>query len=957
MEDLTSTEDPRFRADRIFKAALDLESDERAAYLNETCEGDDDLRQLVERLIANVEAADTEIMPGGGMNGPLWDGLIDEIGADDENTPPGTVIGRYRIVRELGRGGMAVVYLAERADGQFRQHVALKRIRRGIDTLDVIQRFDQERQILASTHHPNIAQLIDGGVGPDGRPYFVMEYVEGRSIDVYCDEERLAVNQRLELFLQVAQAVDYAHRNLVVHRDIKPTNILVNAEGHAKLLDFGIAKLLDAEASPGETPLTRSYTRLMTPVYASPEQVRGTPVTTASDIYQLGLLLYELLTGRWPYHLTEHRPVAVAKAICEDEPTRPSTALWATDTSPQEGIQPSAEDIGSARSTSAARLKRQLAGDLDNIALTALRKEPRRRYGAVAQLIDDVESFLAGQPVSARSDSFVYRAEKLVMRHKAAFTTAAAAVMLLVALAVFYTFQLAYERDRARLAAAQSGQVSDFLSGLFMVSAPTRSKGEKITARQLLDRGAGRIESELAGQDELQATMMTLMGNVYRELALYDEARPLLEQATTLRRQTPGRNSLELAQSLQALAQLREDEGEFEVAQTLFEETLAIRERAKGTDPVEIGQALSGLGRVLEAQAAFEQARRFHERAIDLFESTVGPDHPDVGRCLQSLGQVQKRTRKFTEAKASYERALQIFEQSFESDHPYIADTRVALASVLRSTNDAEGARQQYEIALPLLERAYGPDHPAVAVALNSLGKMLNAAGETDAAIAYHQRALAIREAAFGPSHATVASSLNNLGLAQWRQRDSAAARASFERSAEVFEAAYGPYHVDVSKPLHNLAEILHRTTQYSAAESLYQRIIQIRERALGPEHSLLARPLFNLGKLQLEIGNPSDAETFLRRALALGRGEGPNRHPEIMWPRIYLGKSLTAVGRYAEAEKFLNQNLAEETLDLNTRIGTVEGLVALYTAWNRLPEAQRHRLNLEALQTEKEKL
>ncbi len=948
---MASTDDHRFRADRIFKAALDLQPEERPAYLHKTCEGDDDLRQLVERLISNVESDETEIMPGGGMDGPLWDGLVDELVSDDENTPPGTVIGRYRVVRELGRGGMAVVYLAERADGQFQQHVALKRIRRGIDTIDVIRRFDQERQILASTHHPNIAQLVDGGVGPDDRPYFVMEYVEGRSIDVYCDEERLSVNERLELFLQVARAVDYAHRNLVVHRDIKPTNILVNADGHAKLLDFGIAKLLDAEGSPGETPLTRSYTRLMTPVYASPEQVRGAQVTTASDIYQLGLLLYELLTGRWPYHLAEHRPVAVAKAICEDEPTRPSTALWATDTHPQEANQPTAEAIGSARSTSAARLKRQLAGDLDNIALTALRKEPRRRYGAVAQLIDDVESFLAGQPVSARSDSFVYRTEKLVLRHKAAFTTAAAAVVLLVALAVFYTFQVALERDRAQLAAAQAEQVSDFLSGLFMVSAPTRSKGEKITARQLLDRGAVQIEGELAGQSELQAAMMTLMGNVYRELALYDEARPLLEQATQLRRINPGRDGLELARSLQALAQLREDEGDLVAAQSLYEETLTLREQAANTDPTEIAQALSGLGRVLETQAAFEQARRYHERAINIFESTVGPDHPDVGRCLLSLGRVHQRTRKFTEARTDLERALLIFERSFDSDHPTIADTRVAMASVLRSTNDPDGARQQYETALPLLERAYGPDHPAVAVALDSLGKLLNAANDTAAAIAYHERALAIRQGAFGPNHAMVASSLNNLGLAQWRQHDSAAARISFQRSAEVFEAAYGPDHVDISKPLHSLAEILQRTDQHAAAAVLYERVIRIRERALGPDHSLLARPLSNSGKLQLELGNPAAAEPFLRRALDVGRGEGPNRHPEIMWPRIILGRALVALERYAEAEEILRQNMAEEKIDLETRTATLEGLIAVYTAWDRPQDADRRQRELDALE------
>ncbi len=946
----------RIRADRLFDAALDMKPEERRIFLDDNCDGDGELRALIERLIVAAEIEETQLMPGGGIRGPLWDGLMADLETGeaepvkDETTPIGTVIGRYRLVREIGRGGMAVVYLAARADGQFEQQVALKRIQRGIDTAEVIQRFDQERQILALTHHPNIAQLLDGGVGPGGRPYFVMEYVEGRPIDRYCDEERLSVPERLELFLQVARAVDYAHRNLVVHRDLKPSNILVNAEGHAKLLDFGIAKLLNAEAAPGATPVTRTHGLLMTPVYASPEQVRGEPVTTASDIYQLGLLLYQLLTGRWPYHLSEHQPIAVVRAICEDDPTRPSTVLATASALPSEDEPATAEAIGEARRTSAARLKRQLAGDLDKIALTALRKEPERRYGAVAQLIDDVESYLAGKPISARSDSFTYRAGKLVRRHKAAFTTAAAAAALLMALAVFYTIQLARERDRARLAAAEAGQISEFLSGLFEVSAPTRSKGEAITARQLLDRGAVRIEDELAGQPRLRAAMMTRMGNVYRELALYQEARPLLEQAVALRREQPGPQQLELAESLHGLARLREEEGEHAAAQARYEEALTIRELALGPEDAEVAQALAGLGRVLELQGAFEQARRVHQRALGIFEAALGPDHPEVGHSLLGLGMVAKRTREFEEAEALLSRALEIFERWYEDDHPEIADTRVSLAGVLRFTGDATGARAQYEQALPLVERAYGPDHPAVALALDQLGRLLNAMYDREPAIAHHQRALAIREAAFGPDHPLVAASLNNLGLTYWGNDDFTPAKASLKRSAEVYEATLGPHHVDLTKPLHSLAEILVETGDLSAAAPLFERVIAIRERAFGADHSLLTRPLYNLGRLRFQQDDAKAAEPLLRRALSLGRDSGPHRHPEVMWPRIYLGRSLTALSRFPEAEALLLANLAEDDVDLKTRQRTHEFLAALYEAWDKPQEQARHRQALATL-------
>ncbi len=957
----------RIRADRLFDAALDLGPEERRAYLDDACDGDAELRALVERLIAAAEIEETQLMPGGGMQGPLWDGLMADLesgespepagGAssarrrrDPDTTPIGTVIGRYRLVREIGRGGMAVVYLAERADGQFVQQVALKRIQQGIDTDEVIQRFDQERQILALAQHPNIAQLLDGGVGPRGRPYFVMEYVEGRPIHRYCDEQRLSVRERLELFLQVSRAVDYAHRNLVVHRDIKPSNILVDAEGHAKLLDFGIAKVLSAEAAPGVAPVTRTHGLLMTPVYASPEQVRGEAVTTASDIYQLGLLLYQLLTGRWPYQLAEHQPIAVVRAICEDDPTRPSTALTSSSAPPTDDEPTTAEAIGEARRTSAARLRRQLAGDLDNIVLTALRKEPERRYGAVAQLIDDIESYLAGKPISAHADSFLYRVGKLVRRHKAAFSTAAAAVVLLLALAVFYTVQLARERDRAQLAAAEAGQISEFLSGLFEVSAPTRSKGEAITARQLLDRGAVRIEDELAGQPRLRAAMMTRMGNVYRELALYEEARPLLEQAVALRRDEPGPQQLELAESLHGLARLREEEGEHAESQSLYEEALTIRELALGSEDVEVAHARAGLGRVLELEGAYEQARRYHQRAFEIFEAALGPDHPEVGRSLQGLGTVAKRTREFEEAKALLSRALEIFEQRYEDDHPYIADTRVVLAGALRFTGDAEGARAQYEQALPLLEQAYGPDHPAVALALDQLGRLLNAMKDRQAAIARHERALAIREAAFGPDHPLVAGSLNNLALTHWGNKDLDRAQGFFERSAASLEASLGPDHVDVSKPMNNLAQIRQDTGDLEGAAALYERVLEVRERSLGPEHSMLTRPLYNLGRVRMRQGDPELAEPLLRRALALGRDQEAHRHPEIIWPRIYLARCLTTLERYTEAEELLRANLAEDGVDLRSRQKTRGSLIELYEVWGRPEELARQRQALAEL-------
>jgi serine/threonine-protein kinase len=510
---------------------------QRAPFLDRACGGDPQLRGLVERLISAAEIEDPEFKSGGALRGPLGDRIRDELA--EEESLAGTMVGRYRIVRELGRGGMAVVYLAERADGQFRQEVALKLLQSGLAASHVARRFGRERQILAQARHPGVARLLDGGTGPGGRPYLVMEYVEGRPIDRYCDEERLAVGARLQLFLQVARAVEDAHRSLVVHRDIKPSNILVTADGHTKLLDFGIAKLLDPEATSGDAPVSGSAIRLMTPAYASPEQVRGDPVTTASDIYQLGLLLYLLLTGRFPYDLGDGDAAERMRAIVQCEPVRPSAAVASAEGFAPPGQEPRTPgEIAHARGTTPVRLRRALSGDLDAILLTALCKEPEQRYGSVAQLISDIERHLEGRTIAARPETWAYRTGKLVRRHAAVFVTAAVAVALVLALGFLYTARLAGERDRARQEAAREARVSDFLRTLFVVPPGVGP----LTPRQALDRAVARVDLELEDQPDLQADLLALLSGMYRDLSLPTEARSLLERSEALRRSAKGKN-------------------------------------------------------------------------------------------------------------------------------------------------------------------------------------------------------------------------------------------------------------------------------------------------------------------------------------------------------------------------------------------------------------------------------
>ena len=395
------------RADRIFDAALDRPAVERAAFLDEACAGDGALRVLVERLLAEAETLDAFMTPAGALEGAVARSLT--LATDEGDTPAaGTSVGRYRLGPELGRGGMAVVYLAERADGLYEQKVAVKLVKRGSDTDEVLRRFEQERRILASLTHPGIARILDGGAAADGRPYFAMEHVEGRPIDAWCDERRLGIAERLRLFVRAARAVEHAHHNLVVHRDLKPSNILVTPEGHPKLLDFGIAKLLE---DAGASDITAWDVRVLTPAYASPEQLRGEPVATASDVYQLGLLLYILLTGLHPYRGARDSAAALTRAILEEDPPRPSLAVAGG------GDERSARDRALARGLTPEKLGRALAGDLDTIVLAALRKDPEQRYGDVGQLVDDVERHLRFEPVRARRAGPAYHVERFVRRH------------------------------------------------------------------------------------------------------------------------------------------------------------------------------------------------------------------------------------------------------------------------------------------------------------------------------------------------------------------------------------------------------------------------------------------------------------------------------------------------------------------------------------------------------------
>ncbi|NOZ78538.1 MAG: serine/threonine protein kinase, partial [Acidobacteria bacterium] len=686
---------------------LDLAPGERAAALRVACSNDSELMARLEALL------DADGRTGGILERPAEDllrQLVEDAGEMDpcDGDIEGRTIGPYRVVREIGRGGMGVIYLAERADGQFEQRVALKLLKRGLDTDELMDRFLRERQILARLEHPAIARLLDGGITSDGRHYFAMEYVDGVPITSYCDTHRLTLEQRLTLFVTVCEAVQYAHVNLVVHRDLKPSNILVDAEGRPKLLDFGIAKVLSSEGVAGSTAVTRAGWHVMTPEYAAPEQVCGEPVTTATDVYALGLILYELLCGRRAQPLAGRSPEEAQRAILEATAPRPSSAAARTARIPGDsGPGGDATAIAAARRLGPRRLKRRLAGDLDTIVLKALRRVPERRYASAEALAHDIGRHLEGLPVRARRETPGYRAGKFISRHRAGV---AASLLLLVAL-VAGLVSTAREARVATLEAQKATAVKDFLIGVFEINDPSQSRGRSVSARELLDRGATRIHSELADQPAVQAELMGVLGELYSKLGMFDRAGPLLNQALQRKRVIYGPNSPEAAVAEERWGVSLYNRGEYDRSAKVLRHTLSLEETLLGTGAPAVGETLSGLAAVLSEQGHYVQAEALHRRALGISRAHFGNDSAEAATDLGNLAVALWNQGRLDRAVPYARRALAIREQLFGENHPDTAQSLHTLATLLSDQGNYDEAQRLFLRAIRVRKKVLGPDH------------------------------------------------------------------------------------------------------------------------------------------------------------------------------------------------------------------------------------------------------
>ncbi len=871
------------RLAEVLDAALARNPSDWPEVLDAACVGAPDLRREAQQLLERVDDARRF------LSSPPASIAAAVVAEADETagSAPGRRIGAYSIVREIGRGGMSRVLLARRADGQFEQYVALKLLRPGLDSDVDHARFRAERQIVASLNHPNIARLLDGGLTDGGQPFLVLEFVDGQPIDAYCEAHALSVRRRVELFLMVAGATQYAHRNLIIHRDLKPSNILVAADGSVKLLDFGLAKLLEPGATyDHRASAPHTVARWMTPEYASPEQIRHHPVTTLTDVYQLGVVLYRLLSGRLPFAASGGDLRELETAILESDPAPPSAA---------------AADPARAKA---------LAGDLDAIVLKAIRKEPDERYPSVEALADDLRRYLSGHAVRARRGSPWYRARRLMRRHRVeAIATLGVSLSLLIGagVAVTQARRAATQRDLAAAASRESEAVTAFLMGLFETSDPADARGDTLTAQELVRRAAARAE-KLQEHPLAQARMLDVTARLYSGLGQYAKASEMFARALTTERAAGAGQTAEAASTLNELSVELTRLGRYIAADSAAREALRIQMEVLGPGHPSLAVTLHRIASVAIYRGQLAVADTFNRRALALREKSLGPEDSLTAESHLKLGSTLRFEGRSAEAELEIRESLAIAQRTLGSDNPHVADALIGIAYLLdEDRRDYAGAEPYYRRALEIRRLRFGDADPMVGATLSDIAQFLSRRGEDSAAVATSRKALDVIRRAYGTEHPYVASFMGDL--------------ATTERDAGRLDEA----------------------------ASLYRDAIAMNRRLRGSDHENIAGLEVGLARLLVARGDFAEAERTVQDAMRIRRHHGNAGSPGTAYAEGLLGMVLTREARYAEADSVLRESLRslERQVGRGQRdVRQVYGWLAdLDDALGRTDDAARHRM------------
>ena len=886
------------RLQEIVDAASSLPLAERSEYLEHSCKDDETLRRQADGMLAAYSQA-----------GVFFESAVAkaaESASYVQDLTIGEMIGPYQITCTIGHGGMGTVYRAERSDQQFRQSVAIKLVRTGPGTnQELFSRFRTERQILANINHPNIARLLDGGITDRGLPYLVMEYVEGTTLDRYIATHQMSVFGRLELFRLICGAIQHAHQNLIVHRDLKPGNIMVTTDGIPKLLDFGIAKLLTPDATLNgdfDTVIhTRLAERLMTPEYASPEQIRGEVITTATDIYGLGVLLYELLTGTRPFVIANLSPAEIERLICGTQPRPPSTL----------GLQAPDGSTTTRKQT-----------DLDRIVLKALHKFPDRRYLSAAEMSADIERFLNGFPVIARPDSFRYRSRKFIGRH----SLAVAAALAFVAIVVGLSANLAIQAKRARHEAQSADAVSQFLVGLFEFTKPDATQGRSVTAREILDQGTVHLNAEWKGEPTVKARLLNTLGTVYYQLGDLDRAEILLTQAETIYTSRSSTSFQDLGENANTLGMTLLDKGDYERATQKYLRALRIFENEKGRQSTEVADVLNGLSSVQWIQGNYDAAEKYQYEAVAIDSRLLGPAAPGtltdknnletiladrgnyraaeplarevLAERLRVLGENQPltstsennlafllmKTGRFAEAKVAMQHTFDTRRRLYGAEHPELAVSLVMLGWWNREQGHIPEAKQLTEAALTMARKLQGSQSLDTAFDEDALGLVFLDSGDTARARPLIEDALRTRLGKHNPSQPALSQSYDHLGLIDLAEGKLPSALEQIRRALEIRHRFYQSENDWVAISLNHEGRVLMRMHNLAEALRAYESAYRIAHQNFGDApHPITSEALYGLAEVALAQDRLAAARSALKESLRMRLALYPSGHPDLL--------------------------------------------------------------------------
>lgn len=848
------------KVNNIVDTALELDGEERTTFIKEQCAGNKELRYKVTELLKSIEQSDTEDFLEATEAFPAY--LAADLSDNDDQEHASSLVGetidQYHIKKVIGHGGMGSVFLADRADDAYQGEVALKIMRQGMDTPSNIARFERERNILAKLDHPNIARLLDGGVTDAGLPYLVMEYVDGISLFEYCDKKNLPVEQRLDLFKEVCRAVRHAHQNAVIHRDLKPSNILITDDGNVKVLDFGIAKLVETKDSKTTQFQTRTGARMLTYGYAAPEQIEGQPVTTSTDAYSLGILLYELLCGVHPFDLEDKNLTNIEQLIREQTPYTLSRRF---DNLPKD----QQKRLARRRNTTVSSLLNTLKGDLEAIVMKALRKESESRYRSAGNMLEDLERREQNLPVIARKDTVRYKVGKFVRRHKNGIAVTVGVLLLIVGLTAFYTWQIAEERNKAQLEAEKANTVTAYMVDLFKASDPSYTKGDTITARQLLRTGEQTVQS-LKKQPAVQSELLHVLGNIYGELSYnkkadslisraltitkkiqrtdrpklasiyfdlafnklvrgkYNSSKNHLEQAINIQKDIFGQNSIQIGKSLSLLAQVQASKGQLDSASHFIQDAHSIFKSKNDTNSDAYFEMLDRQIDVLIERGNYKKAEKVSIKALKKSEQVFDSPHPKISNRISDAARVLERLEQFARAESLYLKKITMDKKLYGERHLNTVTAINNLAGLYYYSENLQQSDSLYKKAYRLMTDIYTKNHPSAVSILYNRANLKKDIGKYDEAEKMYKQILTADRKKFGKNHPHVASDLYALGVMYKEQNRYQIAEKYHQKSLKIRHEVNNPNHPSIAYTERSLAELMKKTRSFNKADSLYKK-------------------------------------------------------------------------------------------------------------------------------------